>query len=262
MRYSGLLVAATTSAIASAAANNATCNSVQIFLVRGHGESIPGLQTSITDAICHDVSNSSNKTCGFQSIAYNATSGAGTICQDQYDGIRLLRGNLTAYATACPNSRLVVSGWSRGGALVTDLFAGGGDGLDLTGTCVQPSSPALAPEEFLGPHIAAVVTFGELHHNADMAWNVGNGSAADGVRLPFPYLISAWPTKTLLTNAQRYRRPEAMLEKLSLWVDRFRDYCVVDDPLCAQGADVAAHSSYFQSAYWPGLVSEFVRSRL
>ncbi|KAK8066979.1 acetylxylan esterase precursor [Apiospora hydei] len=240
MRYSGLLVAATGSAVASAAANSATCNSVQIFLVRGHGESIPGLQTSMTDAICTDVSNSSNKTCGFQSIAYNATSGADTICQDQYDGIRLLRGNLTAYATACPTSRLVVSGWSQGGALATDLFAGGGDGLDLTGTCVQPTSPALAPEEFPGPHIAAVVTFGELHHNADMPWNVGNGSAADG----------------------RYPRPEAMLKKLSLWADRFRDYCVVDDPLCAQGDDVAAHSSYFQSAYWPGLVSEFVRSRL
>ncbi|KAK7910794.1 carbohydrate esterase family 5 protein [Apiospora marii] len=241
MRYSCVLVAATASA--AAATNNATCNSVQIFLVRGHGESVPGLQTSITDAICNDVtSNSSNskQTCGFQSIAYDANSGAETICQDQYDGIQMLRGNLTAYATACPSSRLVVSGWSQGGALVTDLLAGGGDGLDLTGTCVQPSSPALAPDEFPGPRVAAVVTFGELHHNADMPWNVGNGSAADG----------------------RYPRTEAMLKNLSLWTDRFRDYCVVDDPLCAQGTEVAAHSSYFQSAYWPGLVAEFVRSRL
>ncbi|KAK7955057.1 Acetylxylan esterase 2 [Apiospora saccharicola] len=242
MRYSSVLVAATASA--AAAANNATCNSVQIFLVRGHGESVPGRQTSITDAICSDDSSNSNssssRTCGYQSIAYDANSGADTICQDQYDGIQMLRGNLTAYATACPSSRLVVSGWSQGGALVADLFAGGGDGLDLTGTCVQPTSPALAPDEFPGPHIAAFVTFGELHHNADMPWNVGNGSAANG----------------------RYPRTKTMLENLSLWTDRFRDYCVVDDPLCARGTEVAAHSSYFQSAYWPGLVAEFVRSRL
>lgn len=189
MRYSGVLVAAT------AAASNATCNSVQIFLVCGHGESVPGLQTSITDAICSDVSSShsggNKKTCGFQSIAYNANSGAETICQDQYDGIQMLRGNLTAYATACPSSRLVVSGWSQGGALVTDLFAGGGDGLDLTGTCVQPSSPALMPDEFPGPRVAAVVTFGELHHNADMPWNVGNGSAADGVSYISSLLFSS-----------------------------------------------------------------------
>ncbi|KAK8030504.1 alpha/beta-Hydrolase [Apiospora arundinis] len=235
MRYSSVLAAAATAA--AAADNNTTCNSVQIFLVRGHGESIPGLQTSITDAICGSVDDT---TCGFQSIAYNATSDAQTICQDQYDGIQMLRGNLTTYATACPGSRLVVSGWSRGGALVTDLFAGGGGGLDLTGTCEQPASPALAPDEFPGSHVAAVVTFGELHHNKDMPWNVGNGSAADG----------------------RYPRTEAMLQNLSLWADRFRDYCVVDDPLCAQGTDGAAHSSYFQSGYWPGIVAEFVRSRL
>ena len=210
MRYSAVLVTATASA--AAAANNATCNSVQIFLVRGHGESIPGLQTSITDAICHDVSssNSSNQTCGFQSIAYDANSGAETICRDQYDGIQMLRGSLTAYATACPRSRLVVSGWSQGGALVTDLLAGGGGGLDLTGTCVQPASPALAPDEFPGPRVAAVVTFGELHHNADMPWNVGNGSADDGVSafssLIFPLSIRS-PSSCVGVCA-RARSPE------------------------------------------------------
>ncbi|KAK8041383.1 hypothetical protein PG994_014390 [Apiospora phragmitis] len=238
MRPSEVLVTATASAaVVAAAAPNTTCNSVQIFLLRGHGESIPGLQTSITDAISRDDVSSS---CSFQSIAYNAHGDAATTCQDQHAGIALLRGALTAYATACPRARLVVSGWSQGGALVTDLLAGGGGGVELTGTCVQPASPALAPDEFPGPHVVAVVAFGGLHHNAGMPWNVGNGSAADG----------------------RYPRTEAMLESLSLWAERFRDYCVVDDPLCAQGPDAAAHSSYFQSAYWPGLVAEYVRSRL
>ncbi|KAK8110368.1 uncharacterized protein PG998_006825 [Apiospora kogelbergensis] len=234
MHYSKVLAAAT--AAAAATINDTTCNSIQIFLVRGHGEAIPGLQTSISDAICRSQasSSSSSSSCGFQSIAYNATSDAQTICQDQHDGIQMLRGNLTAYATACPRARLVVSGWSRGGALVTDLLAGGGGGLELTGT------PALAPDEFPGPRVAAVVTFGELHHNAGMPWNVGNGSAADG----------------------QYPRTEAMLQSLSLWADRFRDYCVVDDPLCARGTDAAAHSSYFQSAYWPELVAKFVGSKL
>jgi hypothetical protein len=46
---------------------------------------------------------------------------------------------------------------------------------------VQPNTTALNPKTFPGDRVAAVITFGELHHTADQFYNVGNGSQADGV---------------------------------------------------------------------------------
>lgn len=153
------------------------CNDVQIFLARGHGEAIPGNQAVIVDAVCKGLSSS----CGSQSIAYNASDNdISTICQSQYEGVLMAKNDLMEYGTRCPNAKLVLSGWSQGGALITDVLAGGG-GIDLTGTCEQPMSEPLNPDDFPGNRIVAAVTYGEMHHNANQSWNYGNGSAMDGV---------------------------------------------------------------------------------
>lgn len=174
MRRLGFLLLA---ASGSVAATSEGCNDVQIFLARGHGEAIPGNQIVIVDAICGEYPGS----CGNQSIAYNATDDSpDTICQSQYEGVLLATEALTEYGTRCPDAKLVLSGWSQGGALITDVVAGGG-GINLTGTCDQPITEPLSPDGFPGNRVAAVVTYGELHHNANQSWNFGNGSAMDGV---------------------------------------------------------------------------------
>ena len=53
-----------------------------------------------------------------------------------------------------------------------------------------------------------------------------------------------------------------MLQNLALWEDRFRDFCTIDDPLCAQGTVPAAHSSYFEGTFWLNQVADFVLSKL
>lgn len=211
------------------------CNAVQIFIARGHGEQIPGLQTVIVDEICKD-----RPSCGSQSIAYNATSGPSTLCVDQYAGI--LRGwaDISEYAAQCPEAKLVLTGWSRGGALVSDLLAGGG-GIPLAGDlCEQPVTPALDPDVFPGNRIAAVLNFGVLHHNANQTYNIGSGSSSTG----------------------QHPRTPAMLQLLSRWSEKFRDYCVAGDPLCAQGGDSGSHRDYFTREEWRKLAAEFVASRL
>ncbi|EHA47863.1 hypothetical protein MGG_12016 [Pyricularia oryzae 70-15] len=235
MHISRIALAALTALSTAAAQEAIACNEVQIFLSRGHGESMPGLQAVVADEICKG-----RPSCGFQSIAYNATSGAATLCVDQYAGVLRAWADVSEYAAQCPGSKLVISGWSRGGALVSDLLAGGG-GIPLAGDlCEQPATPPLDPDVFPGNRVAAVLNFGVLHHNANQSWNVGSGSSRDG----------------------QHPRNEEMLRQLGRWADRFRDYCEANDPLCAQGGDPASHRDYFVKEKWRQMAAEFVASRL
>ncbi|KAL5869398.1 hypothetical protein ACKVWC_010143 [Pyricularia oryzae] len=235
MHISRIALAALTALSTAAAQEAIACNEVQIFLSRGHGESMPGLQAVVADEICKG-----RPSCGFQSIAYNATSGAATLCVDQYAGVLRAWADVSEYAAQCPGSKLVISGWSRGGALVSDLLAGGG-GIPLAGDlCEQPATPPLDPDVFPGNRVAAVLNFGVLHHNANQSWNVGSGSSGDG----------------------QHPRNEEMLRQLGRWADRFRDYCEANDPLCAQGGDPASHRDYFVKEEWRQMAAEFVASRL
>jgi triacylglycerol esterase/lipase EstA (alpha/beta hydrolase family) len=94
----------------------------------------------------------------------------------------MAKKDLATYGNACPRAKLVLAGWSQGGALVTDILAGGGQGVPFVGDyCVQPDTAALNPKTYPGNRVSAVITFGELHHTANQRYNVGNGSAADGV---------------------------------------------------------------------------------
>lgn len=198
------LLAATRCLAAPAEATAAAtrCNDVQVFLARGHGETVPGRLTAIVDKIC-----GGEKKCGYQNINYDVrkttalqlqagffptttwltnvfgkANSSDTICDDQAAGIEMAKQDLADYGRACPRAKLVLAGWSQGGALVSDIIAGGGQGVSLIGPfCVQPNTTALSPSTFPGNRVAAIVTFGELHHTASQSYNVGNGSWADGV---------------------------------------------------------------------------------
>jgi len=51
---------------ADATAAATRCNDVQVFLARGHGETVPGRLTAIVDKICEG-----EQKCGYQNINYN-----------------------------------------------------------------------------------------------------------------------------------------------------------------------------------------------
>ncbi|KAG4416863.1 hypothetical protein IFR04_010005 [Cadophora malorum] len=219
---------------ADATAAATRCNDVQVFLARGHGETVPGRLTAIVDKICEG-----EQKCGYQNINYNANS-SDTICDDQAAGIEMAKQDLADYGRACPRAKLVLAGWSQGGALVSDIIAGGGQGVSLIGPfCVQPNTTALSPSTFPGSRIAAIITFGELHHTASQSYNVGNGSWADGT----------------------YPRNAAQKKSLNLWSDRFRDFCNVDDPACARGLITSVHYDYFVGDFWPIASGNFVRGK-
>lgn len=90
-----------------------TCLDVQIFLARGSSEPYPGLQISVVDVICAGLDS-----CGYQDIVYPAVI-LPVYCASVAQGVSNGTAQIKAYAAACPDSRIVPSGYSQVGFLIS-----------------------------------------------------------------------------------------------------------------------------------------------
>lgn len=114
------------------------CEDVHFFLARGNNEPYPGRQGDLVAATCDGLSS-----CGYEDLIYSALY-TDLSCQTTYDGTLAGFSQLTAYAERCPDSKLILAGYSQGAQIVTDILGGGG-GKSFN-DCIQPSTPALDPK--------------------------------------------------------------------------------------------------------------------
>lgn len=84
----------------------ANCTNVQVFVARGSLEEIPGRQGKLVDAVCKDISS-----CGSTDIQYPATFDA--YCKSVGSGVAFALNAVETYAKACPNSKIVLTGYSQ-----------------------------------------------------------------------------------------------------------------------------------------------------
>lgn len=145
-----LLAAGTTSSAPSShapqppRARSTACEDVHIFLARGWKEDYPGRQGVLVDAICAGTTTTS--ACGYEDVVFDdsATSSYGPAV---YQGATASIAQITAYADACPDAQIVLSGYSEGAHALGDALAGGGGdyfGLvegDVTGIASDTTSP-------------------------------------------------------------------------------------------------------------------------
>jgi hypothetical protein len=114
------------------------CDDVHFFLARGNNEPYPGRQGMLVEATCNGLAS-----CGYEDLYYSALY-TDLSCQTTYDGTVAGHVQMTAYAEKCPNSKIILAGYSQGGQIAGDILGGGG-GLSFNG-CEQPETPALDPE--------------------------------------------------------------------------------------------------------------------
>jgi len=197
------------------ATRQSACTDTHIFLAKGNNEPYPGRQGTLVNAICSGL-----ESCDYEDILYYNPVDApfcDSVAQGVSDGI----AQITAYNARCPDSKLVVSGYSQGAQIVGDILGGGG-GTFFNG-CVQPANAGLDINSAPGNKIAAALVFGDTRHNAGEPYNVLSGANANGL---FP-------------------RTGSQLAGLLTWTSKFHDYCVATDPICAGGDIVADHLNYF-----------------
>jgi acetylxylan esterase len=136
------LMAGAATSVAGQATGAGECTEVHIFLSRGNNEPYPGRQGVLVNAICDGLPS-----CDYEDIAFDnalETEFCGAVESGRVAGIR----QITAYNERCPDTQLVVSGYSQGAQVVGDLLGGGG-GIFFE-DCFQQASGGLSPSSAPG----------------------------------------------------------------------------------------------------------------
>ncbi|KAH7323220.1 Alpha/Beta hydrolase protein, partial [Stachybotrys elegans] len=207
-----------------------TCSDVHIFLGKGNNEPYPGRQGKLVSAICNGLPS-----CDYEDIQMH------NMLSDEYcgavsEGTQHGYEQIVAYNKRCPNSKLVVTGFSQGAHVVGDIFGGGG-GTFFQG-CQTRATPNVPFNTPAGQAIAAIVTFGDVRHTANQPYNYLGGATKWGL---FPR------NSQQLANAIQYA---------GVW----RDYCATEDPICAGGNVVDDHLNYFD--LYSNEVADYVHQKL
>ena len=103
----------------NAQASCTACDDVHFFLARGNNEGYPGRQAALVEATCDGLSS-----CGYEDLLYSALY-TDLYCQTAYDGAIAGLTQMTRYAEMCPDSKLIMAGYSQGGQIAGDIMGGG-----------------------------------------------------------------------------------------------------------------------------------------
>lgn len=87
------------------------CADVHIFLARGTSEEYPGRQINVVYAICNGTG--ATATCDYEDIVYPASFVLPDYCVSVGEGVTAGTAQITDYASRCPDSQLVISGYSQ-----------------------------------------------------------------------------------------------------------------------------------------------------
>ncbi|PVH94572.1 carbohydrate esterase family 5 protein [Periconia macrospinosa] len=148
-------------------------------------------------------------------------------CKSAYIGATHGQKQMREYAERCPDSKLILLGFSQGGSVGLDILGGGGGEEEVMG-CHQNTTEPLDPETSPGNKIIATVIFGAVRRAANQPYTVQNGGQN--------YNGSAPRTGDFVTN-------------LAKFTSVLREYCNEGDPICAPSSndiDTEKHLNYFR----------------
>lgn len=110
---------------------NTTCDHIHYVIARGTTESYPGSLGSLLDILLARFPNSN-----YEDIVYPATQETST--NSYWEGLANGTEQIKRYVDKCPDSKIVLMGYSQGALVVGDLLAGGGNNPELGNTTTPP----------------------------------------------------------------------------------------------------------------------------
>lgn len=110
------------------------CSSVHVFLAKGNNEPYPGRMGKLIAAVCAGIEG-----CDYEDVQWQ------NMLEDEYcgavmQGVTNGMAQIQAYNKRCPDTKLVLSGYSQGGQVIGDILGGGG-GVFFQDCVQKPNAP-------------------------------------------------------------------------------------------------------------------------
>ncbi|OAA66361.1 cutinase [Akanthomyces lecanii RCEF 1005] len=198
-----------------------SCDPIHLLVARGSNEKAgPGQLLSLANDII-----AANPGATYESIDYPAILNPYGPSVKQ--GTVAVKQQLTDYVKSCPDSKIVLLGYSQGAQITGDALCGG----DAAGT--GPVTPPI--DAAIASHVTAIVWYGDPRHNVSASYDQGTATT-DGL----------------------YVRPAS--QSCDAFSDLIASYCDLGDPYCSVGNNVWVHLTYPSRHDWPA--AAFVNAKL
>ncbi|KAF7341379.1 Acetyl xylan esterase [Mycena venus] len=205
LRAASLLFAATLAA--------AQCPQVHIFGAR-ETTVPPGFGTAgpVVSSIMGAFPGSTSEAIVYPACGGQASCGGVSYASSATQGVAAVASQVNSFNSQCPNTVLVLVGYSQGGQIMDDAYCGGGDTNEgITNTAIPISTAAQKK-------IAAAIFMGDPRHIPGLSYNVGTCQASGFAPRPAGFQCP--------------------------FASNIQSYCDAMDPFCCNGTNQATHQGY------------------
>jgi hypothetical protein len=193
---------------ANATASSGGCAAVSIITARASTEQAG---EGVTGQLVTAIVNASKQTVSRASVSYPAT--LQNYASSSLQGINAATTQITNLVNSCPNTKIVLLGYSQGAHVMLDVL-GGGQGGSL-GTATAPLASNIAS------HVTAVATFGDPRHVTGQSFDLGTS-----------------------TKNGQFPRSSTQLNVLKGFASRISAWCDANDQFCDSGNSLQVHLTY------------------
>jgi len=143
------------------------CAPVHLIVARGSFEAPgEGISSSLSGSIKRAIPGTTSEAVDYPAVMpYSGSMAKGTAN---------MKKAIAKYSQACPQSSLVLIGYSQGGSVVMDALCGGGGNPEI-----GPHTDGLTQEQ--GKHIKLALAFGEPRFVPGLPYDLGTNNKTSGV---------------------------------------------------------------------------------
>ncbi|KAL1961999.1 hypothetical protein VTN77DRAFT_690 [Rasamsonia byssochlamydoides] len=206
-----------------------SCPNIHVFGAR-ETTAPPGYGSSATvvDLILNAHPGATSQAIDYPACGGQSSCGGVSYANSVVDGVSAVANAVNSFNSRCPDTQLVLVGYSQGGQIMDDAYCGGGDpneGLYSTSVPIQSSALSM---------IKAAIFMGDPRYIAGLSYEVGTCEAQGFDPRPAGFQCP--------------------------YASNIQSYCDASDPYCCNGNNPNTHQGY-GSEYGQAALN-FVNSKL
>ncbi|VDC04512.1 unnamed protein product [Peniophora sp. CBMAI 1063] len=229
IRAASFLLLGAALASANVLDSRATCPQVHVFGARettvppGYGTAGP-----VVNSILSAFPGATAEAITYPACGGQASCGSVSYASSAVQGVAAVASQVNAFNTQCPDTFLVLVGYSQGGQIMDDAYCGGGDTNEGLSNTAIPISAAAQKK------IAAAIFMGDPRHIPGLSYNVGTCQASGFAPRPAGFQCP--------------------------YASNIQSYCDAADPYCCNGNDANTHQGY--ATEYGSVALTFVKNKL